>query len=187
MPTLSTTLTNPTIPAAPEQSLSKLVPGPVDYYFVFDNGSATFTDQTTEANEDTANDVDLLPAAPVQSNDRHFVGSDTLFVGILYKVGTAGGGTYTGLFEYSNGVGFSTLTSYFGAIADLDNFKVAERVGLFLLPPSDFAPVTINGQLAYWIRYEVQAAGAGYTQPLADRIWLYPPVVGGQIMRAQIF
>lgn len=188
MATLSTTLNNPTIPSAATPTTSLLVPGPVDYYFVFDGVGSTYTDYTTEANEDTINDTPLLPAVlTVGPSGIHYVGMDSLFVAILYEVGTAAAGTFASIFEYSKSPGWKTLSEYFGMETDIDGFRVAERHVLALLPPTDFDKVTVDGQSAYWVRFRNTNTGAGYSQPLGNRIRVYPPafVPGGQ-MHVQI-
>lgn len=185
MPTVDLgTLNNPDIvqPDEPYLILASMVD--VEYYFTYDSSGPTFTDYTAEANSAAANDAPLIPAGI--GIDRHFVGHSRRFMTVMYQVGTAGTGGYTGAFAYSQGGGsWSAWTDYFDAIADLNNFKTAQTSPIFLLPPADFAPNTVDGVSAYWVRYQTDS-GSVTVQPLADRIRveLYPPgAVSGQVMK----
>lgn len=185
MPTIvSPTQNNLTLPASRVTEISLLAPSDVQYYFLHDNGTGVYTDYTTEANEDTADDVPLLPPAPIQGSDEHFVGSLSKIKAVIYTVSTAGAGTYNAGFSYWHGTNWRTLPAYFGTEADLNDFRTAQESCLILLPPTDQAKNTVNSVSAYWIRYRVVAPGGGYGQPLAARIRITPGSFAGQVMKS---
>lgn len=186
MATVSKTINGLTVPSDPQAFANIGYWSNVDYYFEYNHGITTYTDYTTEANEDTANDAPLLPSAPIQAQDAHFVGHGGRYFAILYEVGTAGAGTYNGDFRYWNGSGWFLLPTFFGGEVDLDDFKVQQKSCLFLLPPSDWERNSVNGTTAYWIRYADVVPGAGYSQPLANRIRVFPAFPRGGQMHVQI-
>lgn len=158
----------------------------VDFYKVFDAGTNTFTDLTAEANEDTVNDAPLLPATPIQVNDAHYVGSIRKFDSVIYIVGTLGGGTYSGVFEYWDGSAWTILPIFFGSETDLTNFRNGDKVAIYILPPSDMDSIEIDGDVARWVRYRITSIGVGYTQPLGTRMFTTPLALGqGQVIVVQ--
>ncbi len=76
--------------------------------FVSEDGGV-FTDETTESNNATANDMTLLPT-PAAANDRAYWGWLRKFDDVEINVGTAGAGTYTLSWDYWNGSTWSPLT-----------------------------------------------------------------------------
>lgn len=133
-----------------------------------DGGSQT--DETTEANNTTANDMILLPAAPAV-NDAYYFGSDEKFNIFELNIDTAGVGTWTITWEYWNGsawvscVGISDDTSGFTAAAG--NHNVTHTL------QTNWAKNTIYSINAYWIRARVSAYTSITTQPKGTQSWTY--------------
>jgi len=121
-----------------------------------------FTNYDAEADDATANDVFLLPAAEAV-NDAFYFGSDLLFDRIDIWIGTAGvGGTIT--WEYWNGA-WSALTVTDGTTG----FTGVGYDDIYWTPPVDWVTTTVNATVGYWVRARVTAANFT-AQPIADKI-----------------
>lgn len=66
---------------------------------VFQDDGGTFTDETTAAQNDTADDMHLLPASPA-TGDAYYFGKDGPFDELKIDISTAGAGTYSLTWEY---------------------------------------------------------------------------------------
>jgi hypothetical protein len=134
---------------------------------LLDDGGA-FTNYTTQANNDTTNDVNLLPAIPVV-NDAFYFGSLYPFIKIMLNMGTAGAGVWTLIWEYYNGSAWVALSKV--TIGNSAQFKGAagERVIEFAYP-IDWAQVAVNSITCYWVRARVSAYTSIATQPKARKI-----------------
>jgi hypothetical protein len=119
---------------------------------IADDGGV-FTDETTAANEATANDMTLLPAVPVAS-DGYYFGSAQQFRRLDVNVSTVGTGTYTLAYEYWNGSIWTSLTVVDGTT----NFKSSGVNTITFTPPGDWAATTVNSQGPFfYIRNRVDA------------------------------
>ena len=134
-----------------------------------DNSTATFTDYTTAANNDTINDV--LPTFGAV-NDTLYIGKDETFFAAKIKYSTKGiqAANTTVITEYSKGSGvWATLDCID------ESYAFTEDAGtyLFYMPnkPDDWAKDTINGKNQYHIRFRI-TQGSYSTLPKLDRIWL---------------
>lgn len=126
----------------------------VDISAAIAEDGGVFTDETTEANEATANDVTLLPAVPVAGVDRFNFGFATKVPSFDLNVSTAGTGTYTLVWEYWNGKSWATLPGISDGTGD---FKITTENPVSWTVPSDWALSNINGQGPfYFVRAEVQ-------------------------------
>ena len=136
---------------------------------VADDGGSQ-TDETTEANNTTANDMTLLPATPAV-NDAFYFGSDLTFNNLKLAIGTAGAGTWTIVWEYWNGSAWSVCvdisdgTTGFTAAAGEHNVTHT--------PQSNWAKNTVDSISAYWIRGRVSAYTSVTTQPKGTQSWTY--------------
>ncbi len=110
----------------------------------------------------TTGDVELLPAAITVGDDIAF-GFASPFDILYQDIQVAGAGTYTVAWEYSQGGGA------WAACADLvdgtNAFKTPWLQTVTHTPQGDWAPETLNGVQAYYIRMRIADAGAGYSQP----------------------
>jgi hypothetical protein len=172
MPTITTTpLTTPTIGTDPAPSTEVYLPADPVFVKVFDNSASTFTDLTTEANNAAANDVPFLPD-PLGSGDIAYIGSTKRFDTLLINMGTAGEGTYGAIWEYHNGVTWTTLSFLYDSASGIDNLRASGHNALFLIPPTDMETQQVDSQTAFWIRLRVTSIGAGYVQPLGTQVWI---------------
>lgn len=144
-------------------------------YARLDDGGA-FTNYDTAADNATANDVNLLPAAE-GIDDAFYFGSDTKFAFVKIKIGTSGVGTAIA-WEYYNGSAWVALTVTDNTLG----FTAAPGIyDISFTPPTNWASTTVNAQAGWWIRARCTAASFT-TQPKADRIWM-----GGQDQFELIF
>jgi hypothetical protein len=125
-----------------------------------------FTDETTEANEVTADDMTLFPATPVAAVDRYNFGFATQAPSFEIDVSTAGTGTYTVVWEYWNGIAWAALQD---VVDDTVNFKTAGRENVAWTVPSDWALSKIDGLGPfYYIRAEIQTGTVTIT-PIGEQ------------------
>jgi hypothetical protein len=133
---------------------------------IADDGGV-FTDETTEANQDTANDMTLFPAVPA-AGDAYCIGAAKKFSRVLFNVGTAGVGTYTVTWEYWNGTAWAALS---GVTDDTGAFKTAGVNDVVFTIPDAWTAHTINSQGPfYYIRAKIDA-GTTTTVPVGTRAW----------------
>ena len=134
-----------------------------------DNSTATFTDYTTAANNDTINDVFPTFGAV---NDALYIGKDETFFAAKIKYSTKGiqAANTTVVVEYSKGSGvWATLD----CIDESYAFTEAAGTYLFYMPnkADDWAKDTINSKNQYYMRFRI-TQGSYSTLPKLDRIWL---------------
>lgn len=125
-----------------------------------------FTDETTEANEATADDMTLFPATPVADVDRYNFGFDSQASNFDLDVSTVGTGTYTVVWEYWNG---NTWAALAGVTDDTTDFKTTARNNVSWTVPSDWEKTSINGQGPfYFVRAEIQT-GTVTATPIGEQ------------------
>jgi hypothetical protein len=139
---------------------------------IADDGGS-FTDETTPANEATADDMTLLPAAPVV-DDAYYFGASALFDKLTLNISTAGAGTWTLVWEYWNGTAWTALT---GISDGTTGFTTGGTNDVVWTPPTDWATTTVNAQGPfYYIRGRVSAFTSITTQPLGQQGWIVPQI-----------
>lgn len=148
-----------------------------DIGYAFQDDGGSFTDFTTEANDDTTNDVDIWPAAPAQ-DDAFYFGSTSQFDSVGIDLTTQGvGTTTTTVWEYWNGSAWTTLTFLSQGVDDF-----TEAVGYYInafTPPSNWATTAVDSVTAYWIRARQSAATPAWTViPLCRRLYLDMRLIG---------
>lgn len=122
------------------------------------NGGATWTDETTDLNDDGAGDIPLGNTVA----DAVYFGSNTTFNSLAIDVGTAGTGSPVGVWEYWNGA-WTTLSfnTYVGVASWNSNFTVAGS-GVIRFPiPSDWVLTQVNTDGSpgfYYVRRRVSTA-----------------------------
>jgi hypothetical protein len=131
--------------------------------------TGTTTDQTTEANQATANDMNLMPAATTTS--RSYFGHEAPFSDLEINVSTIGVGTYTVTWEYWDGDSWEALTVTDGTT----HFKTIGLNSVTFTPPTDWASKDDLDDLGiedmFWIRAEY-VSGTITTNPLGKQIHL---------------
>jgi len=150
-----------TIPTLVVPDVVASPPLPVDGFVSHVQSPPVDTDETTESNEGTIDDMDLLPVALTAAGDGCYFGLDTAFDWITVKVSTAGLGTYTVAWKYWNGTQFTTIP--YINFNTIGNFKISGIQTLSFKRPVDWdGTLAIAGITAFWIKAE--ADGGNMTQ-----------------------
>ena len=136
---------------------------------VADDGGVT-TDETAPANNDTTNDMTLLPAVPA-INDAYYFGHASLWDWLELRIGTAGNGTWTITWEYWNGAAWAALH---GVSDGTSGFMVSGNKQVTFMQPGDWAQTNVGGIAnLYWIRGRVSAYTSIVTQPKGNRVFIW--------------
>jgi len=152
--------------AVPAPSVSRIVSGgnPVGGAVADDGGVQT--NETAAANNDTANDMTLLPAVPAV-NDAYYFGLGALWNYLRLNIGTAGVGAWTLVWEYWNGASWSALSELNDGTS---GFTLSGWRDVTFTRPGDWAVTTVGGIAnLYWIRARVSSYTSMTTQPKGTR------------------
>jgi hypothetical protein len=138
---------------------------------VADDGGVE-TDETTAANNDTANDMTLLPSTPAVG-DAYDFGYASTFGGIEVKIDTPGVGTWDITWYYWNGA----WTALADVVDDTNAFRptvsgTITRYNVRWTIPGDWALKTIQSKNLYWVRAEVTSYTSKTTQPKGTRCYI---------------
>jgi len=154
---------------APAVSMSEIAIGEPVGGAVADDGGVT-TDETAPANNDTANDMTLLPAIPAV-NDAYYFGHASLWDWLELRIGTAGNGVWTVTWEYWNGVVWAALP---GVSDGTSGFMVSGNKQVTFTQPGDWAQTNVGGIAnLYWIRGRVSVYTSIVTQPKGNRAFIW--------------
>jgi len=159
------TVPTPTIGAATALASSAAVGG-----YVAHDDDGVDTDETTEANNPTANDMHLLPD-PGAVGDGSYFGGVTPYDYLVLNVGTAGAGVWTITWKYWDGDTWEAL-SFKGIKDQTNHFRTAGQRWVHIVRPGDWALKTIETLERYWIKGEATAYTSMATQPLGTQAWL---------------
>jgi hypothetical protein len=153
---------------SPEVSGKAAIGAPLSGAVADDGGVQA--DETVEANNDTANDMTLLPVTPAE-NDAYYFGKSSQWDWLELRMGTAGIGTWDIAWEYWNGAGWVSLAD---VVDNTSGFRVAEtRLVSFTRPP-DWGQTIVGGIAGlYWIRARVSAYTSVVTQPKGTRAFTW--------------
>ena len=137
---------------------------------VADDGGS-YTDETVEAREATANDMTILPATPAV-NDAYYFGSRHPFNNLIITCTTIGEGVWVITWEYYNGSAWAALPGIVdGSAAAGAGFTAASPWTISWTKPPDwakYAGAEVIGHSLYWVRARVSGYTSVTTQPLAD-------------------
>ncbi|KKN02368.1 hypothetical protein LCGC14_1118420 [marine sediment metagenome] len=131
---------------------------------VADDGGAT-TDELTEANNATVDDMTLLPATPVV-DDAYLFGGDWPFRILTLTTSTAGVGVWTITWEYWNGSAYVALTNVDDRTS---GFTVSGIRTVSFNLPTDWVENLVQGRTAYHIQGRVSDFTSIVTQPLGQQ------------------
>lgn len=137
---------------------------------VITDDGGLYVDETTPANEATANDVEIV-GATLAANDAIYFGATSEFTEILINITTQG--DYTDpvwAWEYWNGTAWTAVAN----LVDGTNFweAAAGTVQVSYDAPTDWAQNTVDNVLAYWIRANCTSVTATVTQCLIGQVWI---------------
>lgn len=154
-----------------EEATATASPLAVDGGIAHDDDPPTDTDETTETNDATANDMHLLPS-PAAVGDGFYFGLANPFDWLCLNIGTPGVGVWTITWKYWNGTTWTALT-LIGAKDQTDNFRAATgKHWVQFERPSDWSETTILSKNLYWIKGEVTSYTSMTTQPLGTQAWI---------------
>lgn len=148
-----------------------------------DDGTV-FTDETTPANEATADDITLMPATEA-ANDAYYFGYRFPFTKLRVKYTTAGTSTAKdAVWQYYNGSAWATIP---GVVDSTTGFTVtATTTNISFTPPADWARTTVDGKDAYWIRWIIVTADYSVV-PIGDQVWInYGEVTDRELFRIEV-
>jgi len=134
------------------------------YAAIADDGGAQ-TDETTEANESTSDDMTLLPVTPAQE-DAYYFGADQQFINLEVNV-NQGAGTWVITWEYWDGDSWEALA---GVSDGTTGFTTTGVNNVTFTLPTDWARNTVNSQGPfYYIRARVSDYTSVSIQPLGQQ------------------
>jgi hypothetical protein len=163
---------------------------PLSFYKVWAYDGGVYTDETTAAGNDTANDMTLMPADGGASGDAYYFGfsgfsvvTNSLRADLWINMGTAGSGNPTLKWEYDNGTAWVAAdyvmqdgTSSFLGTTGWKNIIIYP--GIFGTLPF-WTQTSVNGTYAWWMRARL-TAGSYTTIPSGTRAG-YPAQLGEAI------
>ena len=136
---------------------------------IWAQGSMSFTDKTTAANNATVNDIEVEFN---NTDEGIYIGHNETFYTVKTQYSTEGVQSSTPVLkiEYSKGSGsWGTLDCI-----DTSQYYTADIGEHYLMiqnKPSDWAKDTVNSISKFWIR-EVSVSGSYTTNPKLDRMWI---------------
>ena len=130
-----------------------------------------FVDETTPANEATADDVEIV-GATLAVDDAIYIGHATLtFAQVDALVGVEGDYTTTTFaVEYWDGTAYTAVSGLTGG--DILDGQGTGLGSMSYTLPSDWAQNTVDGVNGYWIRIRCTATAATVTQAELSQIWV---------------
>lgn len=125
---------------------------------------AAFTNETSAARSNTADDITLLPAAPAVG-DAYYFGAGVSFGGVDLTVSTPGVGTWAITWKYWNGSAYVPLT---GVVDATVNFTATGTHRVAWIVPGDWAATAEAGITAFYAKAELTAFTSLSAQPLGQ-------------------
>ena len=137
--------------------------------FVYDDDLATYTDDTVDANDAGASDMELPPSALAEVNDAYYFGSSGMFSILTVNVGTNGNWTGTYAWEFWNGSNWVTPA---GLVDGSTGFTagVGNRNITFTCP-TNWRKNIVNGVELYWLRFRIATQTAWVAAPFGTQSW----------------
>lgn len=129
-----------------------------------DNGA--FTDQTTNSNSATVDDMNLLPATPVANQDSYLFGHAEPFSRLKLDISTAGTGGFTITWQYWDGDSWENLT---GVTDGTSSLSVLGESEVSWTVPGDWAQTTVNSQGPFFFVRALYTAGTVTIVPLGRK------------------
>lgn len=128
-----------------------------------------FTTYTTECNDATVGDIQLLPASPATADAFYFGFNSPGRILTLSISQGLGGNTITLEWQYWNG---SSWTPFSGTADTSENFSLSGLHTVTFDLPNDWVESTVDGVLSFWVRSEVaDVDSVPPQQALATQAW----------------
>lgn len=129
-----------------------------------------YVNETTPFNEDTGDDVEVLPATPAVDDAVYFGLASGTFGQVDLNITTQGAGTWTIQWQYWNGTAWTALS---GVTDGTTGFTATTGIkSVTFTIPSDWAKNTVDSVNAYWIRANVTAYTSVTTAPQVGQGWI---------------
>jgi hypothetical protein len=142
---------------------ARINPTKVYYY---DASGTSYSDETTDFTNATANDVAIPGHAEAEVGDILYIGYTNRFRKVYINIGTQKTDVSTLVTKYYNGSTWATLSDIAtDGVAGSLNFAAATGVHEYgFHPPINWAATTVNGTSAYWVAVECTAFTSAGTQ-----------------------
>lgn len=143
----------------------------VKVFAKLDDGG-TFTDYTAEADDDTPDDVQLLPALQTVG-DAFYFGAPDAFLGVAIAMTTAATGEYQVAWEYWDGLAWTpypALQDQTQGFHLLGELRVEAPAFPFI-----WAVTTVDGVAGYWLRARITGVTLSGVAPLGAKIRALKP------------
>lgn len=124
-----------------------------------------FSDYTTEAADDTPDDVPLLPA-PATPGDILYIGAARPFTGVAVAVTTPAIGTFTLMWQYFDGAFWVA----FPFVDGLAQWTTQGEGEVTWSPLTGWQPTVVDGFTAFWVRVRVQSVTILTQAPIAAKL-----------------
>lgn len=128
----------------------------------YDTSAGSFTDETSEVNDDTADDV-TLPPINSTTGDKYYFGGFGTFKGLTIDISTAGSGTWDISWKYWDGGTWANLPNVTDGTSGFTNGGAND---VTWDTPGDWDTREIEGIDAYWVRPTVTSFTDLTTSPL---------------------
>ena len=126
-----------------------------------------FTDFTAAADDDTEDDVQLLPAVPAPG-DAFYFGLEDPMLGLALAITTPSTSELTLAWEFWDGIAW---LPYPGIVDSSQEFRLSGETRVEAPAfPVFWSQTAVDGVTAFWIRARVVAVAAAGNQPLAARV-----------------
>ncbi len=128
------------------------------------------TDQTAAANNETTNDMTLLPATPALNDAYLFGYAAGTFPAIHLRIDTVGNGVWVLTWEYWNGAWVALA----GVVDNTNNFmpSAAGRYEVSWTVPGDWVAHAESGLNLFWVRARVSNYTSRVTAPKGGRCYI---------------
>lgn len=139
---------------------------------VADDGGVQ-TDETSAANDATANDMNLVAASgSIDVNDAYYFGGKEPFYKLRINIGQNGVGAWAITWEYYNGTSWATIPDVYDGT---NSFKAGTgNKDVVFSPPSNWATTTVQSISTYWIRARITTGDASpTTRAKGTQSWVF--------------
>jgi hypothetical protein len=133
-----------------------------------DDGSLSFTNETTEARSETADDMNLMVTPGL--NDGYYFGGTEQFSELEITISTPGVGTWEITWQYWDGGNYAPLT---GVIDNTIGFTAGGTQRVSWTVPSNWSIDVVDGVAAYYVRAQVTSFTSATTSPLGQIAYIF--------------
>jgi hypothetical protein len=144
---------------------------------VLANDGGSWTNETSQAKNATADDMTLLPSSPAV-NDAYYFGGGNLFEKVHLNISTVGDWNGSLTWEYYNGTSWVTVPNL---IDSTDAFRNNGQNEVSWTLPADWCPKLVNLVFGYFIRARVSIFTSIAAQPFGRSAFITTRSTPGRI------